>query len=114
MNGYTARTMAGFKDSAGRYLFSFGWQDSGMAAEVPKTIGGYPYVYSQFMPNASSSACPVFFGDQKCYYIINRLGVTIQVLRETRAKLNQVELVARVRFGGQLVEPWRGVLLRCA
>lgn len=103
----TGKLIAGFKDSTGRYLFAMGWQDSALAPSPPKEIGGYPYLYSNFMPNVGAANYPVLYGDLKGYYRVQRLGVTVQILRETKAKLNQFEIVVRVRFGGQPVEPWR-------
>ena len=35
------------------------------------------------------------------------LGLTIQVLRETGAKRNRTELVARLRLGGKTIEPFK-------
>jgi HK97 family phage major capsid protein len=108
----TGKLIAGFKDSTGRYLFAMGWQDSGLSPGPNKEIGGVPYVYSNFMPNVGASNYPVLYGDLKGYYRAQRLGVTVQILRETKAKLNQFEIVMRVRFGGQPVEPWRMRVLK--
>jgi HK97 family phage major capsid protein len=116
----TANYFRKLKDSQNRYLFGYGYQDSGLSVGRPKELAGYPFAYSGFMPNVSSSANPVpgassatsgalpaIFGDFLGYYLINRLGLTIQVLRETRAKLNQIEILGRLRFGGKVAEPWR-------
>lgn len=125
----TARAVSKLKDGHGRYLFGYGVQDSGMSAGRPKELAGYPFAYSGFMPNLQSTAgaaltdsgttvtgvdgaTPILFGDLLGYYLVNRLGLTLQVLRETKAKRNQVEVVGRVRFGGRTVEPWRIKLLR--
>ena len=62
---------------------------------------------SQWMPNIGASNFPLIFGDLKGYYLAQRVGFSIQVLDQTRAKANQIELVGRVRFGGRPVEPWR-------
>jgi len=109
----TAKYIAKLKDANQRYLFGVGLQDSGVASARPKELIGYPFAYSGFYPNIGSSSIVASFGDFKGYYLVNRLGITIQVLRETKAKRNQFELVARVRFGGQPVEPWKIRLLKC-
>lgn len=111
----TARTFYGMKDSNGRFLFSGpSYGDTGVATARPKELAGYPIMWSGFMPdvvNASDSAIsnayPVLFGDLAGYYYVERAGLTVQVLDQTKATLNQIELVGRLRFGGQPVESWR-------
>jgi HK97 family phage major capsid protein len=118
----TANNIRKVKDSGGRYLFNMGNQDSGLVPGRPKELIGYPFAYSGFMPNmcptgsiantdgsviATTGANFAIVGDLLGYYLANRLGITLQVLRETKAKRNQIELLARVRFGGKTVEPWR-------
>ncbi|HXS24488.1 MAG TPA: phage major capsid protein [Gemmatimonadales bacterium] len=95
------------KDGNGRYLFGMGYQDSGLATARPKELVGYPFTISSFMPNIGAANYPVLFGDLKGYYMVNRLGLTVQILREVAAELNQFIIVCRIRFGGQTVEPWR-------
>lgn len=103
----TARAIAKLKDSQNRYLFGQGVMDNGIASARPKELIGYPYAYSGFMPNATTGNYAAIFGDMRGYYLVNRLGITLQVLRETKAKRNQFEIVARIRFGGRPVEPWK-------
>lgn len=103
----TARAIAKLKDGQNRLMFGSGYQDSGLADARPKSLLGYPLTLSGFMPNIGANAYPLIFGDLRGYYLVNRIGLTIQVLRETKAKRDQFELVARVRFGGKPVEPWR-------
>ena len=54
----------------------------------------------------------MIYGDLKGYYLVNRIGFSIQALDQTKAKRNQIELVGRVRFGGAPVEHWRLKLLK--
>lgn len=120
----TYRALRKLKDANGRYLFGMGYQDSGLSVGRPKELAGYPFTWSGFMPDAQTtagtaltnsgttipaiaSATPIICGDLLGHYIVNRLGITLQVLRETAAKRNQIEIVCRVRFGGKTVEPWR-------
>lgn len=107
-----ARTIAKLKDSQNNYLFSSGWDNRGIANSRPTNLVGYPFVYSGFMPDIGASNHPMLFGDLRGIYLVNRLGITIQILRETQAKRNQVELIARTRFGGRVVEPWRMRLMK--
>ena len=103
----TASVIATLKDAQNRYLFGMGAGDNGFASARPKELAGYGYAYSGFMPAISAGTFPIIFGDLTGYYKVNRLGFSLQVLRETRAKQNEVELVARFRFGGKTVEPWK-------
>ena len=110
----TAGVIATLKDTQGRYLFGQGAADNGFASARPKELAGYPYAYSGFMPGISANAFPIIFGDLSGYYKVNRLGFSLQVLRETRAKQNEIELVGRFRFGGTTVEPWKMRALQIA
>lgn len=95
------------KDSNNRYLFGMGLQDSGLAAGRPTELCGYPYAFSAFMPNVSANTFPIIFGDLRGYILLNRIGFTIQVLDQLYAESNQLVLLGRVRFGGQVAEPWK-------
>lgn len=103
----TGKAIRQLKDSNNRYLFGMGLQDSGLVAGRPTELCGYPYTFSQFMPNIAANAFPVVFGDMRAYILLNRIGFSIQVLDQPYAETNQVVLLGRVRFGGQVAEPWR-------
>ena len=47
------------------------------------------------------------FGDLSGYYLVHRVGFSIQVLREVEALRNRLVLVGRMRFGGAVAEPWK-------
>ena len=89
------------------------WQqtDAGWGANwvrgLPQTLLGYPVVKDQFMPAVASSALPLLFGDMKGYYIADRIGLSVEVFRETLAARDQVLVYMRKRVGGQLVHYWR-------
>lgn len=101
------------KDLNDRYLFGYGTADSGLRSMGrPTDLDGYPYTWSQLMPNVAAGNYPVAFGDFQGYGMVNRIGFSIQVLRELYAELGQVAVVGRVRFGGQVLEPWRLRLLK--
>lgn len=83
---------------------------NGMAA----SLLGYPIVKDQFMPALAASSLSVAFGDMGGYYIADRVGLSVEVLRELRALKDEVILYARKRVGGQLVHDWKVKLLKCA
>jgi HK97 family phage major capsid protein len=103
----TGKAIRKLKDSDGRPLVTYGAGDQGLASGRFKEVNGYPYIWSGFMPDVAANAFPLIFGDAKGYYLVNRIGFTIQVLRERYAEENQIVLLGRVRFGGQVVEDWR-------
>jgi HK97 family phage major capsid protein len=102
------RFISTLKDGNSRYLFASGqYGDAGIASARPKELVGYPFILSGLMPNRGTNNYPIIFGDLSGYYFVERAGMTIQVLDQTQAKLNQIELVGRIRFGGQTVEDWK-------
>jgi len=103
----TAKAIAKLKDTTNRYLFGYGDQDSGIAGGRPKELIGYSYAYSGFMPDIAANSFPIIFGDLMGYYLVNRVGFSVQVLRELYAETNQIVLLGRLRFGGQVAEPWK-------
>lgn len=104
----TAKALAKLVDGNGRPYWANGLQDSGLAGgSINRPLEGYPVMFSAFMPNVSAGLYPIIFGDMTGYYMVRRIGFSIQVLRELYAETNQILLLGRVRFGGQLVEDWR-------
>lgn len=103
------RTLALLKDSSNRYLFGTGnyGDGPGIATARPKELVGYPYLLSGLMPDPGANNFPYVFGDLSGYYAVDRVGMAIQVLDQTKATLNQIELVGRLRFGGAPVEAWK-------
>ena len=103
----TGKTIRTFKDGNGRYIFGAGTQDSGLMPGRVKEINGYPVINSQFMPDPSTTTYPVVAGDFGGITLVNRIGYSVQVLREIAARQNQIVVLGRVRFGVQVLEPWR-------
>ena len=68
---------------------------------------GYPVVRSAFAPDIAGNAYPIAFGDMKAYTVVDRVGLSIQRLREVYAETNLVVFLARKRVGGKLMEPYR-------
>ena len=111
------QAVAKLKDSNNRYLWQ-SYLDSGLASTAggngqtngpikDRNLEGYPVLFQGFMPNTGANNFPIIFGDLAGYYLVNRLGFSIQVLREVYAETNQIMLVGRVRFGGQVAEEFR-------
>lgn len=104
----TMQAIALLKDAQNRYLFGVGYQDSGLSPSLRnRQLLGYDVTLSGFMPNIAPNAFPIIFGDPRGYYLVNRVTFSIQVLRELYAETNQILLVGRLRFGGQVAEGFR-------
>lgn len=101
------RAIAKLKDDNNRYLFASGTNDDGLATARPTSLLGYPIADNDFMPDVAANAFPLIFGDLKGYYKVNRIGFSIQILREIVATQNKVRLLGRKRVGGQVCEDWR-------
>lgn len=101
------RQIAKLKDDNGRYLFASGTQDDGIATARPSSLLGYAIADNDFMPDVAANAFPLIFGDLKGYYKVNRVGFSIQILKEIVATQNKVRLLGRKRVGGQVCEDWR-------
>lgn len=111
----TAQAIDLLKDGNGRYLWSEGQQDNNLSSSVlDRRLLGFPVLYSEFMPSVGANNYPIAFGDWAGYYLVERLGLSLQVLVETKAKQNQVEIIARRRFGGGVAEPYRLKLQKVA
>jgi HK97 family phage major capsid protein len=109
----TGKALASLKDGQSRFLWGSGMQDSGLSVGwKDRALLGYPTVLSGFMPNVGASAYPIAFGDFSGYYLVNRIGFSIQVLRELYAETNQILLLGRTRFGGLVAEDWK-LKLQC-
>lgn len=109
----TGKQIRQLKDSQNRYLFGEGYQDSGLVVGRKRMLNGYPTVFSQFMPDPGASTNPAIFGDFGGVTVVNRVGFSIQILREIAARRNLVIILGRVRFGVQVLEPWRLRVLQC-
>lgn len=104
----TGRQISLLKDADDRYLWGSGLQDSGLTPSwKDRILMGYPTVLSGLMPDVAANSYPIIFGDLRGYFLVRRIGFSIQVLRELYAETNQILLLARVRFGGGLAEPFR-------
>jgi HK97 family phage major capsid protein/HK97 family phage prohead protease len=103
----TEKAIAKLKDGDNRYLFAAGVNNDGLATARPQTLLGYPILSSDFMPDVASNAFPIIFGDPKGYYLVKRIGFSVQILNEIVATSNKVRVLGRLRIGGQVAEDWR-------
>ena len=104
----TGLAIASLVDGDGRPLWTMGSQDTGLVGSPKqKLLLGYEVLYSGFMPNVGAGTYPIIVGDLQGYYLVDRVGFSIQVLRELYAETNQLLMVGRVRFGGLAAEPFR-------
>ncbi len=110
----TGKMIGKLKDDNKRYLFARGITDDGLSMGRPTSLLGYPFAYSAFMPNPGANTFPIVFGDPRGYYFVERIGFSIQVLREILAQTNQVLLLGRLRIGGQVAEDWRLKAQKCS
>ncbi len=104
----TGLAIAKLVDGNGRPLWTNGAQDNGLVGSARQTqLLGYPVTYSAFMPDVAADAYPIILGDPQGVYLVNRIGFSIQVLRELYSETDQIVLLGRVRFGCLVAEPFR-------
>lgn len=101
-------------DTTGRPFWDVGSQYPNYANGYTATILGYPIVRDNFVPVPAASSYSVIFGNMNAYYAPQRVGISIEVLREIRALKDEVVVYARRRFGGQLVRDWEVKLMKLA
>jgi len=68
---------------------------------------GYGLAKNQFMADPATSAKYLALGDLKGYYIVDRVGLSVEVFREVYGLRDQVVVYMRKRTGGDLVHYWR-------
>ncbi len=104
----TYRALNKLVDLQNRPIFTDGYNDSGLVGARGKIMLGDPITLSQLMPSiVSTTSFPIIYGDLMGHYLAQRIGFSLQVLDQTKAKINQIELVGRLRFGGKTIEGWR-------
>ncbi len=98
--------LAGLKDADNRYLWGSSFQGINEGT-LKASLLGYPVTLSSFMPDRGANNYPMLLGDLRGYALIERVGLSIQVLNEVYAEVNQKVLLGRLRLGGDVIEPWR-------
>lgn len=107
MNKATKGAARKLVDAGNQYVFLPYLAGGPLAGPVPESMMGYPIVKDEFMPDIAANAFPIIFGDLSGYLVVDRVGLSIQVLRELYAETNIALVLARKRVGGQLVESYR-------
>jgi HK97 family phage major capsid protein len=109
----TGNAVAQLVDGQGRFLWGLGYQASGLAQDYMNTpLVGSPVIFSGFMPNIGAANYPMIYGDLSGYYMVNRIGFSVQILRELYAETNQILILGRIRFGGQVAEAWKMLAMK--
>jgi HK97 family phage major capsid protein len=98
MNDNTLLAVKKLADSDGRKL----WQPD-VAATLPATLDGNPYVVDQGMPNMAASSKSIVFGDLSGYAIRRVAGLRMKRLVELYAANDQVGFQAIERADGRLL-----------
>ena len=69
---------------------------------------GYSLAKNQFMPDlAAATTGWLALADMSGYYIVDRVGLSVEVFREVYGLRDQVVVYMRKRTGGQLVHYWK-------
>lgn len=98
----TFRDVRKLKDGNGDYL----WQ-RGIERGAPPQLLGYDFLMDESMPDIGANAYPLVFGNLRAYYIVERVGATVQrVTDATLTGRNKAAIFLRRRVGGQVVMPW--------
>ena len=103
------KTIASLRTANGDRVFGNPTNPNGGSLVGPSgaTLEGFPVVWSEWMPAVGSNNYPILFGDFSGYVSLTRSNISIQILDQTRAKENLTEVVAKLRYGGDLVEPYK-------
>ena len=100
-NDMTLAAIRKLKDSDGKYIWSMGNIQTGVAA----TVFGYGYTINQDLDTIATGKKSVGFGDFKRYIIRRVQDILIRRLEERYAENNQVGFVGFMRMDGKLLNP---------
>jgi HK97 family phage major capsid protein len=110
MNSATAKVARKLKDGNQRYLWDAMQTavNGGLYSPAEQdTLIGKPVAYDEFAVDIAANSYPIIFGDFTGYFIVDRVGLSIQRLSELYAETNITLLLARKRVGGDVTQPWR-------
>lgn len=97
----TGTAIRQLKDSNNNYLFDRDLENN------KRTLLGFPYFRTDSMPAVAAGAYPLLFGHLSAYYIVERMGMTIQRFQDSGTGPNKVEFHVRRRVGGRLSVPFK-------
>jgi HK97 family phage major capsid protein len=108
MNRSVQGTIRKLKDGQGNYI----WQPTFTAGQ-PASLLGYPVTEMPAMPNMTTGAIPILFGDiRRGYVVLDRVG--IRVLRDPYTNKPYVGFYTTKRVGGGLLNPQPLIALKMA
>jgi HK97 family phage major capsid protein len=93
MNDETAYKLRSLKSDDGLYLWNHNTD----------TLFGKPVFVSEFMPSAETGAKPLLFGDFSFFWLIERGGATLQILKELYALGDQRGYIGTLHIDSRLV-----------
>lgn len=70
-------------------------------------LRGYPILKNQFVTTVTNAAQFMYLGDMTGYYIIDRVGMSVDVNPYIYQNRDQVLIYMRKRVGGDLVQYWK-------
>ena len=95
------KQIAKLKNSDGQYI----WQPS-VILGTPDLLLGKPVNMTEYAPNTPTTGLYVgLYGDLKNYWIVDALGMEIQVLAELYARTNQIDYLCRIETDGAPIMP---------
>jgi HK97 family phage major capsid protein len=110
LNRSSLKTVRTLKNGNGEYLWV-----PGLAAGIPNTINGAPYVECPDMPSQGANTFPVCFGDfRRGYVLVDRIAMTMLRDPFTQATSGNIRFMFRRRLGGQVVLAEAMRKLKCA
>ena len=103
------KVIANLRGSAGQRVYGSPDAANGASMVGPsgQRLEGYPVIYSAKMASVAAGTFPILFLDPSAYVSLTRSNISIKILDQTRAKQNMTEIVAKIRYGGDLVEPYK-------
>lgn len=109
----TGAIISALQDNTGAYLWT---EAHGANAQGnPDTLRGWQYKESEALPEIAANTYPIIFGDFSAYRIVDRVGMSIQRYDDSAtADTDSVVFFCRRRYGGQLAEGYKLVVIKVA
>lgn len=109
----TGSILASLKDGVGNYLWNEMYGNN--AQGNPDTFRGWQYKESEALPEVGANTYPIIFGDFQGYRIVDRVGMSIQRYDDSAtADTDSVVFFCRRRYGGQMAEGYRMLVIKCS
>lgn len=107
----TAGLISQLKDGTGRYLWAEMYGNN--AVGNPDTLRGWAYAETEQLPEVAANTYPIVFGDWSGYRIVDRIGMSVQRYDDSAlADTDSVAFYVRRRFGGQVAEGYKLVVMK--